>query len=141
MSIIKKVLFTGVIITGLILLIISGPFAGENKVTNNISTDSSKVAPVTPTALPKLIDLGSKSCIPCKKMAPILEEMKAKYKDKAEVIFIDTKEDRDSALKYKITLIPTQIFYDTTRTEVYRHIGFFPADSIIAHFKTLGVEL
>jgi thioredoxin 1 len=141
MTIIKKALFAGALITGLILLSLSGSSAGDNKVANNISADSSKIAPIKPTALPKLIDLGSKSCIPCKKMAPILEEMKAKYKGKAEVIFIDTKEDRDSALKYKITLIPTQIFFDTTGTEVYRHIGFFPADSIKAHFKALGVEL
>jgi thioredoxin 1 len=141
MSIFKKALFAGALITGLILLSFSESSAGDKKATTNASSDSSKAAPVKRATLPKLIDLGSKSCIPCKKMAPILEEMKAKYKDKAEVIFIDTKEDRDSALKYKITLIPTQIFFDTTGTEVYRHIGFFPADSIMAHFKTLGVEL
>ncbi|HBC47155.1 MAG TPA: thioredoxin [candidate division Zixibacteria bacterium] len=141
MTSIKKTLFAGVIITGLISLIFSGSSAGDKKTTTNASDDSSKAAPGKRATLPKLIDLGSKSCIPCKKMAPILEEMKTKYKGKAEVVFIDTKEDRDSALKYKITLIPTQIFFDTTGTEVYRHIGFFPADSIMAHFKTLGVEL
>jgi|WetSurMetagenome_2_1015567.scaffolds.fasta_scaffold293853_2 thioredoxin 1 len=141
MIIMKKALFAGAIITGLILLVFSGASATDKKAATTASTDSLKGAPAKLTALPKLIDLGSKSCIPCKKMAPILEEMKTKYKGKAEVVFIDTKEDRDSALKYKITLIPTQIFFDTTGTEVYRHIGFFPADSIMAHFKTLGVEL
>ncbi|HBZ01943.1 MAG TPA: thioredoxin [candidate division Zixibacteria bacterium] len=141
MTSIKKTLFAGVIITGLISLIFSGSSAGDKKTTTNASDDSSKAAPGKRATLPKLIDLGSKSCIPCKKMAPILEEMKTEYKGKAEVIFIDTKEDRDSALKYKITLIPTQIFFDTSGIEVYRHIGFFPADSIKAHFKALGIEL
>ena len=141
MIILKKALFAGTLITGLILLSFSEYSAGDKKTATNAPADSVKMAPVKALPLPKLIDLGSKSCIPCKKMAPILEEMKAKYKDKAEVIFIDTKEDRDSALKYKITLIPTQIFFDTTGAEVYRHIGFFPADSIMSHLKAMGVEL
>ncbi len=96
----------------------------------------------TPMAkLPKMIDLGSKGCIPCKQMAPILEDLKGKYKGKAEVIFIDVKEDRKAALKHKVTLIPTQIFFDTNGLEIFRHVGFFPADSIRAHFKDLGAEL
>ena len=105
------------------------------------AADSIKSADAQSVTLPKMVDLGSKSCIPCKRMAPILKDLKAKYEGKAEVIFIDVKEDRAASFKYKITLIPTQIFFDTAGTEVYRHIGFFPADSIIAHFKVLGVEL
>jgi len=110
------------------------------------SGEISKVASDRPTQapaakLPKMIDLGSKSCIPCKKMAPILDELREKYKGKAEIIFIDTKENREAAIEHKITLIPTQIFFDTTGVEVYRHIGFFSGDSIEAHLAKLGAKL
>jgi thioredoxin 1 len=102
--------------------------------------DSAKVVEATPRTLPKLLDLGSISCIPCKKMAPILEEMRVAYDGKAVIEFIDVNKDREATLKHKVTLIPTQIFFDTLGVEVFRHVGFFPADSIIAHFKTLGVK-
>ena len=47
--------------------------------------------------LPKMIDLGSKHCIPCKKMAPILDSLKVTYQGKAEIIFIDVKENKKAA--------------------------------------------
>lgn len=91
--------------------------------------------------LPKLIDLGSKHCIPCKKMAPILDSLTIIYQGKAEIIFIDIKKDKQAARDYSITMIPTQVFIDIEGNEVYRHIGFFPADSITARFEAMGVVL
>jgi len=44
-----------------------------------------------------LVDLGANSCIPCKLMAPILEELEKEYKGRAAVIFIDVWENRDKA--------------------------------------------
>jgi thioredoxin 1 len=102
--------------------------------------DSTKVISAKPRILPKLLDLGSTTCIPCKKMAPILEEMKVAYEGKAVIEFIDINKNREATLKHKVTLIPTQIFFDTLGVEVFRHVGFFPADSISAHLKALGVK-
>jgi len=90
--------------------------------------------------LPKMLDLGSKSCIPCKKMAPILDSLREEYKGQAEIEFIDTRENRQAASDYKVTLIPTQIFFDTSGSEVYRHVGFFPADSITFYLEKHGMK-
>jgi len=38
--------------------------------------------------LPKLVDLGAGKCVPCKMMAPLLEELKVEYKNRLEVAFI-----------------------------------------------------
>jgi thioredoxin 1 len=105
------------------------------------STDTLNVQNRQTARLPKLLDLGSKSCIPCKAMAPILDSLRQLYMGKAEVEFIDVKENRQASLDHKITLIPTQIFFDTTGAEVFRHIGFFPADSITVHLKQVGAKL
>ena len=101
-------------------------------------------APATPPEkkpLPKLLDLGAGKCIPCKMMAPILEEMKKDYAGTLEVEFIDVWKNPDAAKQYSIEVIPTQIFYDASGKELFRHIGFFSKDDILAKWKELGVDL
>lgn len=91
--------------------------------------------------LPRLVDLGAGKCIPCKKMAPILEEMKKDYAGVVDVVFVDVWKDPKAGQPYKIRLIPTQIFYDSTGTEVFRHEGFFPREEIEKVFSTkMGVK-
>jgi len=87
-----------------------------------------------------MVDLGAKSCIPCKMMAPILEELGAAYKGKAEIIFIDVRENPDQAPKFNIRAIPTQIFYDKDGREYWRHQGFLDKETIVAKLRALGVE-
>lgn len=91
--------------------------------------------------LPKLIDLGADKCIPCKMMAPILEELKSEYAGKFEVIFIDVWKDPQQGRKYGIRVIPTQIFYDAGGNEFYRHVGFFSKEDILKTFREKGVNL
>ncbi|MEI8064648.1 MAG: organomercurial lyase, partial [Verrucomicrobiota bacterium] len=78
--------------------------------------------------------------IPCKKMAPILEELKTEYAGKLEVSFIDVWKTPDEAKKYGIQLIPTQIFFDTDGKELFRHEGFFGREDILGKWKELGVD-
>ena len=94
-----------------------------------------------PKNLPKLVDLGAGKCIPCKMMAPILEELKEEYSGKLDVVFIDVWENPDEAKKYGIQTIPTQIFYDSTGKELFRHEGFFSKEDILGKWKEFGIEL
>lgn len=107
-------------------------------------TDSSKdAAQVLPPAagLPRLVDLGSTVCTPCKMMAPILEELKKEYAGRLQVEFIDVMANPDAATPYKISLIPTQVFFDASGKERFRHEGFFAKEDILAKWKQLGVDL
>lgn len=94
-----------------------------------------------PKKLPRLVDLGATKCIPCKMMAPILEQLGKEYKGKLKVEFIDVWENRSAGEKYKINSIPTQIFYDANGKEFYRHVGFFPKEDILAKFKEHKINL
>jgi thioredoxin 1 len=87
-----------------------------------------------------MVDLGAKKCIPCKMMAPIIEELQQEYKGRAAVTFIDVWENPEEAKKFSIRTIPTQIFYDTEGNEVGRHEGFMGKRSIVAMFDKLGVK-
>jgi thioredoxin 1 len=93
-----------------------------------------------PAGLPRLIDLGRGTCIPCKKMAPILDELKKEYRGRAVIDVIDLREDLGAAQKYGIRLIPTQIFLDDEGREVWRHEGFLGKDAIVAKLREMGVE-
>lgn len=89
-------------------------------------------------ALPRMVDLGADKCIPCKKMAPILAELKTEYAGKATVEFIDVWKNPKAGEPYDIRIIPTQIFFDEEGKEIWRHEGFLPKDEIITKLKELG---
>jgi thioredoxin 1 len=108
----------------------------STQVTNTKDTTVQK-----PQALPKLVDLGAKSCIPCKMMAPVLEELKTEYQGKLEVVFIDVWENPQEGEAYGIRFIPTQIFYDAQGKELFRHSGYFSKKDILKTFKEKGVSL
>ena len=93
------------------------------------------------TGLPALVDLGAKKCIPCKLMAPILEELKTEYAETFDVEFIDVWENPKAGKEYGVRLIPTQIFYNSSGKELFRHEGFFSKEDILTKWKELGVEL
>ncbi len=86
-----------------------------------------------------MVDLGAQTCIPCKMMAPILEKLTAEYEGKAAIIFIDVWQDSAQAKKFKVSMIPTQIFFDAEGNEVTRHIGFMAEEEIIAQLTEMGV--
>jgi len=87
-----------------------------------------------------LIDLGAATCIPCKMMAPILEELKKEYEGKAAVVFIDLRYHKEMAGKFQVRAIPTQILFDQNGNEVGRHEGFLPKEAIVNAFEQLGVS-
>lgn len=92
-------------------------------------------------SLPALIDIGAKKCIPCKMMAPILEELQKDYSESIKVKFIDVWENPGAGEQYRIRGIPTQIFYDASGRELGRHMGFISKDQIIGAFKEFGIEV
>jgi thioredoxin 1 len=109
--------------------------------TNAGAENSASTISESSKALPHLVDIGSDTCIPCKMMAPILDELKKEYAGSIKVDFLDIKTNPAFAEEYGIRLIPTQIFYDTDGKERFRHEGFMSKEDILAKWAELGVEL
>lgn len=88
------------------------------------------------------IELGSTKCIPCKMMKPIIEEVKSEYANQVNVIFYDVwkPEGKPYGKKYKVRVIPTQVFLDKDGNEYFRHEGFFPKEDLIQVLKKKGVK-
>ena len=89
-------------------------------------------------ALPVLLDLGSDSCVACKTMAPILDEMRETFEGQLHVRFVDARKNRSVASEYGIRVIPTQIFFDEDGGELFRHQGFFGREDILTKWAELG---
>lgn len=90
--------------------------------------------------LPKLLDLGAHACIPCQKLEPILKELKEEYRGLLAVEFIDVwkQENKQKAALYRIESIPTQIFFDASGKELWRHEGFISKEAILEKWEELG---
>lgn len=91
--------------------------------------------------LPKLLELGSHSCIPCKMMMPILDTLRDVHAGRLDIGFIDVWKDREAGEKYNIRSIPTQIIYDADGKELFRHTGFWSRECIEAKIEELGIPL
>ncbi len=96
--------------------------------------------PPKPKALPRMWDYGSTNCLPCMEMEKILTPLMAEYKDRVDVRIINVYQDREKTMQARIQVIPTQIFYDPDGKELFRHIGVYPRDSIVAKFREFGWE-
>jgi thioredoxin 1 len=90
---------------------------------------------------PRLLDLGATTCVPCKKMAPVLEELQREYEGRLDVQFVDVWRTPGVANQYGVQSIPTQIFFDASGKELYRHQGFFAKEEILRKWGELGVDL
>ena len=134
----KKIVF--LLVIGLLAVGLQGACANDEnqKDSKTAKQEENKTASIKVT----FIELGSVRCIPCKKMQPIMEEIKKEYEGQVKVIFYDvwTPEGRPYAAKYKIKLIPTQVFLDKDGNEYFRHVGFFPKEELVKILKQKGVK-
>ncbi len=89
---------------------------------------------------PTVIDLGARTCISCKKMAPILEGLANEYRGKASVLFIDVHEDEAAAKQFRVQMIPTQVFFNGQGKEVKRHIGSMEKADLVKELKAAGLK-
>lgn len=107
---------------------VSSPVTPANTIKQEVRTTANKVQESSITFL----EFGSTTCLPCKMMGPILEEIRTEY-PRVNVVFINvlTEEGNARARGYKVMSIPTQVFLDKDGQEYDRHVGFFPKAELV----------
>ena len=106
----------------------------------SVTAQAEGIPQVPVAGMVTMVDIGAKKCIPCKMMAPIIEELEKEYKGKAAIVFIDVWENPEAGTPFGIQIIPTQIFYSADGKEVLRHQGFMEKAAIVAELEKLGVK-
>jgi thioredoxin 1 len=86
-----------------------------------------------------MLELGSVGCLPCEQMKPVMEKLRTSFKGRLEVLFVDVRKDKDTAKRFGVFAIPTQVFLDKNGKEFHRHIGFFGYDEIVPVLKKAGI--
>jgi len=81
--------------------------------------------------LPRLVDVGADKCVPCKLMAPILDELKKEYAGKMSVVFVDAWKDPETAKSFGVQM---------DGKELYRHTGFYGKEEILGKWRELGYD-
>ena len=90
---------------------------------------------------PLIVDFGSDTCVPCKMIKPVLEEISEEYKGKLNVLILDVNQYQELAMEFGIMSIPTQIFYDKDGKAVGGHVGFIPKEAFKEIIKEhFGIE-
>lgn len=89
---------------------------------------------------PVVADFGRGTCVPCKMMEPILKKLQQDYEGRAEILILDIGEYAALSRKYRVMMIPTQIFFDEQGKEIGRHQGFMSEADLVAQLKKMGVE-
>ncbi|MEE8317365.1 MAG: thioredoxin [Candidatus Omnitrophota bacterium] len=87
---------------------------------------------------PVVVDFWATWCMPCKMVAPILEEITKLYKDKCKVTKLNVDDAVEIATKFGVMNIPTIIFFKDGR-EFTRLVGVVSKEAIVEKIKELLV--
>ena len=60
---------------------------------------------------PTMVEFGAKVCVPCDLMQPILDNLRKKYPEKLNVVFVHVGENQILGARFGIQSIPVQVFY------------------------------
>ncbi len=74
-------------------------------------TDANFEQEVLQADQPVLVDFWAEWCMPCRMLAPTIEELAGEFEGKAKVGKLDTDANRDTTMKYGINAIPTVILF------------------------------
>ena len=74
-------------------------------------TDANFQHEVLNANVPVLVDFWAEWCMPCRMLAPTIDEVAQEYDGRAKVGKIDTDANRDVAVKFGILNIPTVILF------------------------------
>jgi len=83
-----------------------------------------------------IVDVWAGWCMPCKNLAPILDQIATEYRDKIKVTKLDVDANPGIPGQYGVTGIPTLLVFEGGRL-VQTIVGFMPKDRLLGKLLPL----
>lgn len=99
-----------------------------------ISATESSLSQELNTASLVMIDFWAEWCGPCKRLAPVLDELARDYSQKLKVIKINVDTNQTIAEKYEVLSLPSLVFIKNN-TVIDKIVGFVPKTNILAKIE------
>ena len=91
---------------------------------------------VLDSSIPVVVDFWATWCMPCKMIAPIIEEIGELYKDKCRIAKLNIDDAMEIATRFGVMNIPTIIFFKDGQ-EFTRVVGVVSKDNIIEKIEEM----
>lgn len=88
-------------------------------------TDGNFDQEVVKSDVPVLVDFWAEWCMPCRMLAPTIDELANEYAGKVKVGKLDTDANREVSVKYGISAIPTILLFKDGEV-VRKFVGLTP---------------
>jgi thioredoxin 1 len=84
------------------------------------------------------LEFGSTGCAACKRMESVMEEIRNKYPNQVNVVFLNILKPESQLLMkyYGIAVIPTQVLLDKGGKEFFRHSGYIDTGDLEKEFNS-----
>lgn len=100
-----------------------------------IITDSNYEG-IVAEGLPIVLDFSATWCGPCKKIAPIIEELASEYEGKVNIGKCDVDDNDELTTKFGIRNVPTVLFIKNGEV-VDKHVGAAPKKEFVEKIEAL----
>lgn len=86
---------------------------------------------------PTLIQFGANACAACREMKPVLEALQREHGARFTVMSVDliAQKHQGYLQRFRIQLMPTQVFFDAAGIETHRHMGTMTGAAILARLE------
>jgi len=100
-------------------------------------TDANFETEVLNSEIPVMVDFWAPWCGPCRALAPVIDQVAEEYTGKVKVVKLNTDENPESAVKFRITSIPNLIIFKQGKP-VDQLIGAVSKEKIADAFAKLN---
>ena len=121
-----------------ILAMVVLPVACTKDSTSSGNSTSAQLEEALASGKPTLVGFVGKACT-CKNIIPSLKELASAYEGKCNIVILDQDGNKNLFSRYNITLVPTQVYFDSSGAEVDRVTGPSTKEEIIERLKGMGV--